>query len=945
MARYAPLPSVSIDPRNEAELVQVASQKVYEASGQTLNDFSSGNPLAALLEGQAFAQGEFLFWANQLPQSILVEWLGPFLGAMRRLGTPAVARLTVTVPPSDVVTVIPAGTTFTTDPNLTGGETFDFITDREISIPPGEDTANITVASQYVGAIYNSPANSITGTSAINVDGLTATNPKPATGGSDVETYQEVQERFFTLIRRRNPVSSEDWQDFFTDFYGAGTQTSVQPNRPNQGTYNYLADYLRPNGQVSFFVLGPGGVELNEAQLERGQNVVNYSVPVENQGHLYPITLSQVQYNLTVEVDANGSFGVNLKDSSLNFRDRLFEILTPGAVFPSTTDPTVSDVDAAFYSTFPANTRFVDPHIEVSEAFNTPPLLEPAAATYTKVYSFEPTGSLLTKDDLVEVTLPTKVFYPVQADFTPYSIAKKDQTIYGNLRLEQIIPLIAGSYTQGQVCYWDPAVGGDGALHVINENLVIATSLDIPDLITKNKVSPAKTFSPFSESTVGTSYQETTSTGIYDPEIIEYDYNPGDKQFVPDPTSLIPLSMRPGSFVWVVNQNFTLESPTNDLTGAQTAFKLGGAVVPQALIAGTSYAAGTWVYTPQIGSGPDPVADPYYNYVDVQFGVVNKYAYVVQAFTYNPEGLTTSVYFDSLVTDGIIKEIVVQNGTNGLPIYKYKPRFPAGTYLEYRKNVNAAPEFFIAAQYFTPDSTNAQDLVNEGLIFPLYINTTQYDELVTQLALKTVIAPTRMFRFFEGDRTFFREGSKVISYTATSNVHPLFEFYIYKENGIFVETQQYLPSQVESEVYVPFFDPAYELYSEDTVIAEDGKNLYRVMKAFTPDLTVVNWTNTTVTNTARIEEFEGNLLRYVNRYICEEDILSQLGRDISAIKLGVGQITLIPKQNGRLPNSRQNVVYIWENTATITETPQLSWYSGTSYTGTPPNYRDGTMRL
>ena len=105
MPRYAPLPSVDLDPRNEAALVQAASQRVYQASGQTLNDFSAGNPLAALLEGQAYAQGEFLFWANQLPQSILIEWLGPFLGAMRRLGTPAVARLQLTVPPSDTVKI------------------------------------------------------------------------------------------------------------------------------------------------------------------------------------------------------------------------------------------------------------------------------------------------------------------------------------------------------------------------------------------------------------------------------------------------------------------------------------------------------------------------------------------------------------------------------------------------------------------------------------------------------------------------------------------------------------------------------------------------------------------------------------------------------------------------------------------------------------------------
>lgn len=943
MARYAPLPSVSLDPRNEAEIVQAAAQRVYQASGQTLNDFSSGNPLAALLEGQAFAQGEFLFWANQLPQSILIEWLGPFLGGMRRLGTPAIARLLIAAPPSDTEILIPAGTPFTTDQNLTGGEAFTFISESDTVIHPGETSVFATVSSQYVGAVYNCPANSITGTSAGDITNLTVTNPQPATGGSDVETYQEVQERFFTLIRRRNPVSGEDWQNFFIDFYGIGTQTSVQPNRPNQGTYNYLTDYLRPNGQVSFFVLGPDGVELNKTQLERGQNVINYSVPVENQGHLYPITLSQVQYDLTVEVDANGPYGGDLKEGSLNFRDRLFEILRPGNVFPSTTDPTVSDVDAAFYSTFNASSRFIDPHIKVSAAYNTPPLLEPAAATYTDVYTFDPTTSLLVVNDLVETTLPVPTFYPVRSNFTPYSTVKKDQTVYGNLVLQQIQFLVPGEYTQGQVCYWDTSVEGDSQLHVINENLTIGSQLDIPLLITQGRISPAKSFSTWP--VVGGAYQETTSTGIYDPEIIEYDY--AANEFIPDPTSLIPLNQRPGAFVWVVGQNFTLQPPTNNITGAQASFKLGPAVVPQQLQTGITYSAGSWIYTPQVGSGPNPVADPYYNYVDIQKGVVNKYAYVIASFTYAPDSQTVSVYFDDLVEQGIVREIVVQNGDNGLPISKYGPRFPAGTYLEYRASASAQAEYFIAAKYFTPTSTNSQDLVNQGLIFPLSLNNPQYLDLVSQLkdVNSAIQKPTRMFRFFAGDRTFFRQGSQVISYTATTNVHPLFEFYIYLQNGVFVETARYLPDQFDSIDYVPFFDPAYVLYSEDTVLAADGRNMYRVMLPFTPPPTVVNWTNTTVANTARYEEYAGNLLRYVDQYRCEESILSQLGRDISAIKLGIAQVTMVPKNKGRFSNSQEQAKFVWENTATLAEAPQLSWYSGTSYPYNPPNYGEGTLKL
>ena len=940
MARYAPLPSIPLDPRNEAELVQAASQKVYQASNQTLNDFSAGNPLSALLEGQAFAQGEFLFWANQLPQSILIEWLGPFLGAMRRLGTASVARLLLTIPPSDTVTVIPAGTAFTTNANLTGGETFTFITDQGVSIASGESTAYITVASQYVGSIYNSPANSITGTSAINVNGLTATNPQPAVGGSDVETYEEVQERFFTLVRRPNPVSAQDWQDFFTDFYGAGTLTSVQPNRPNQGTYNYLTDYLLPNGQVSFFVLGPDGVELNATQLQRGQNVVNYSVPVENQGHLYPFTLSQVQYNITLEIDANGQWGANTRDTSLNFRDRLFEILRPGNVFPPYTDPTVSDVDAGFYGTFDATTRFVDPHINASAAYNTPPLLDQAAATYTQVYSFEPTAELLNQNDLVETSLPVPAYYPVISAFTPYSSEKIDQTVYGNLQLQQIQYLVPGNYLKGQVCYWSSAVGGDNQLHVILENQTVGSQLDVAGAIASGKISGVTGFSAW---TVGNTYQETTGGGLYAPQLVQYDYTSGE--FIPDPTSPIPLPSRPGAFIWVVSNNFTLQPSTNNITGAQAAFKLGPQVVPQQLTSGITYAAGTWVYTPQIGSGPNPVADPYFNYVDPAKGVVNKYAYVVSSFTYLPDGQTTSVYFDRLAEQVVIREIVVQNGNGGLPIAKYNPRFPTGTYLEYRQDISTPPVYYIAANFFTPNSTNAQDLVNEGLIFPLTTNPTQYASLVAQISAGTVKTPTRMFRFFKGDRTFFRQGSQVISYTATTNVHPLFEFYVYLQNGVFVETARYLPDQFESQQYIPYFNPAYVNYSENTILAENGRDLYRVMRAFTPNATVVNWTNTTVVNTARIEEYEGNLLRYVDKYVCEESILSQLGRDISAIKLGNAQITLVPKNKGRFSNNQENLVYVWENTSTLAETPQLSWYSGTTYGFTPPDYKDGTLKL
>jgi len=1023
MPRYAPLPSVSIDPRNEAQLVQAASQRVYQASNQTLNDFSSGNPLAALLEGQAFAQGEFLFWLNQLPEKILIEWIGPFLGAMRRLGTASSARLMLTIPPSNSAVTIPSGSAFTTDPNITGGDVFSFVTLENHTFPPGETVLYVSVFSEFVGSQYNVPANSIVGSSAVNVAGLGAINPEPSTGGSDVETYQEVQERFFTLIRRKNPVSSQDWQDFFIDFYGVGTQTSVQPNRGSEYSYNYLTDYILPSGQVSFFVLGPGGVELTQDQLSRGQNVVNFSVPVGMTGHLYPLTLSQVQYDITLEVDANSSYGVNLRNASLDFRNRLFQILQPGTVFPAYTDPSVGDVDSAFNLTFDTPSRYVNPRIVTAKAFNTPPQLAPAAALYTQVYAFQPSEYLLNTNDLVLETIPSKKYYPVTTSFTPYSSSKKDQTIYNNLQMKQIQLLQAGSFLQSDVVYWSPADGGDGKLRVILDNVNIGSKIEIPGLISQGKISGEKTYSPW---VVGNAYASTVS-GSYDPEIVEYDYVPGDGQFVPEtpqnlligpissfgtivpgtsytdgtytsvplinlagsgsgataditvvsgsvtsvtldlagngytPESILTGSIgfgsgfsvpvasvtvpRLGGLVWVVSQNFTLNVPSNSTTSALAAGLLGSSVTPNVLSPGNTYFANTWVTTPQIGSGPNAVADPYYNYVDSLKGGVNKFAFVSQGFVYEPNGLSTKDYFDLLVELGIIQEIVVQNADLGLPVFKYRPRFPVGTYLEYRESSVADPQYFIATQYFTPDSTSINDLSAENLVIPLAYTPAQRISLANAVSSGEITTPTRMFRFFRGDTTFFRQGSTVLSYTATTNVTPLFDFSVYLENGIFVASQEFTEEGFFTLPYVPYFNPAYVLYSEDTIASEDSRNFYRVMRAFSPQPTVTDWTNTVVTNTARIQEYAGNLLRYVNVYTCDEQIRSQFGRDISAIKLGIAGITLIPKNEERFSNASTSFSYVWENTATSAETPQLSWFTGTTYLYSPPNYRNGTMSL
>lgn len=937
MPRYAPLPNISIDPRNEAELVQAAAQKVYEASNNTLNDFSAGNPLAALLEGQAFAQGEFLFWLNQLPPKILTEWIGPFLGAMRRLGTPSTAQLEVLVNPSDSGVVIPAGSTFLTDPQVTGGESYTFFAQEGVTIPPGTTSAKLVVYSQYVGSAYNVPANSIVNPSGISVPGIEVNNPLPAVGGSDVETFDQVQERFFTLIRRKNPVSEADWQDFFVDFYGEGTQTVVKLGESAEGSYNYLSDYLKTSGQVSLFSLGPGGVELTPVQLQRGQNAVNFSTPLSYEAHLYPITVSQPQYNLTVEVEANGGFGGDFRESALNFRDRLFTVLIPGAVFPSSIDPTVSDVESAFNNTFDSATRYSDPHIVTSSAYNTPSFLDVDTATYTQVKTFDANPDLLQQYDLVRVDSPNPVYYPVNTGFTPVSAAKKDQPLYGNLQLKQIQPLSPGEYLKGDVVYHDDGV--TPGLRVVLESLTLSSSSEIPLAIATGKISAVKALSPW---TVGNSYQFSVG-GVMNPDLVAYDYE--SDEFVPDPDSLIPVSQRPGALTWLVSQNFILEPATNNLTGAQALSLLGSSVSPQELVSGTTYAAGSWIFTPQVGGGPNSVVDPNFYYVDGIEGVVCKFARVNATFTCDPGALTLKGYFDNLVEQGTISEISVLDGTAGLPVYRYKARFAVGEYIEYRTDAGLEPSYFIAAQFFTPTSTDIQTLVEGGSVIPLYQSFTQKQQFESQLssgALKTV---NRMFTFFRGDRTYFRSGTTVKSYTATTSVTPLFDFDVYFKNGVFAESGDQSLTYFHTADYIPYYKPSYAAHAEDTIVSVLNRNVYRVVRAFTPSATITDWAGTTVDNNPRLEEYKGNLLRYVTEYTCSETIQPQYDTETSVIKLGVAQITIVPKNSGRTSNSQQNLKYVWESTDTLVEVPDLSWYTGTPFAYSPPEYGQGTLAL
>ena len=574
MPRYAPLPAVNIDPRNEAQLVNEAAKRVYDASNAKLNDFSAGNPMMALIEGQAFAQGEFLFWANQLPESILIEWIGPFLGAMRRIGTPAITQLQVQIVPGEFQTLIPAGTVFTTNSNLTGGESIEFITVEDLTFPATESFGTVSVSSVLVGSFNNVAPNTITNPPSLDIQISLVTNAAAAVGGSDTESLDQVKERFFTLIRRRNPVSSQDWQDLFEDLFGVGTFTSVLANRSTKDSFIWLNDYLYSDGHVSFFFLNPDGTEPTPDQVKRAQNVVDFSLPLEMQGHVYPLDLSQVQYQLTLGYEPTAEYAGSLRNFSLDVRTNLFAVMTPGNVFPSGYEATVADVDSALLETFPPETKYSEPDIIDAVAYNTPLGANPNSLVSAPVSEFATQQNTFVVNDLLTIgepnSLEASAAWPVVQSYTPYSSLKVDQVLYENLKISQILSWSPRSFTQGQVIR-NPNV--ENSLLVVLKPFFYTDATLPPDgYILSGYLSAPKDFQPWS---VGnTYYANNQTTGFYDPDLIAFDQTVVDSEVCQkayfEPPDEDNLSYRVGWWVYVVNQDFTLQPSSDTTIGAQS---------------------------------------------------------------------------------------------------------------------------------------------------------------------------------------------------------------------------------------------------------------------------------------------------------------------------------------------------------------------------------------
>ena len=199
---YGPLLPLQIDSRNTNDIVRAIQTRMFVESGGQLTDFTPASPLAAISEGQGFAQAELLYYLNSMPEAVSIQWLRNF-GIQRRIGSRALVDITLfRVPGYSRPVTIPPGTKVYAD----GGQVYTLLDQVRMT----EDSAVVTAQSEKWGEVYNVPSGSINRIER-NFLGLDSiTNNSAATGGQDLETVDEMKTRAFQLMGRRNLTSRSD---------------------------------------------------------------------------------------------------------------------------------------------------------------------------------------------------------------------------------------------------------------------------------------------------------------------------------------------------------------------------------------------------------------------------------------------------------------------------------------------------------------------------------------------------------------------------------------------------------------------------------------------------------------------------------------------------------------------------------------------------------------
>lgn len=930
--RHSVLPPIQIDRRNGPELIQSALRKVYEASGGQLNDFSPGSPIMALIEGQVFAQEELLQFANQFPESVLMEWIGPFVGAQRRLGSGALVELTFTIKPTDQDFVIFSGFQVQTQPFEENRPSVVFVTNERLTIAQGQTTGKVNATSLLRSVRSNVPAHTITKTISPLTGIVSVDNQNAAVGGQNPELTSEVKERIFSLIHRKNPVSQEDWEDFFTDILGPNTITKVLPRRSSRFVENETLH--SEQSAISFFVLNPDGTPISRLQQDSFNKLVRLRLPISYQGFVYPLEVNPVDFRLSLTYDPVKDYATDLGVLSNKVMEQLGIIMRPKSTFPLSYTPTINDIESAlvnrFSLTFEGVNRYTDPDISSLSAFVTPKgLLEQQITMDVKKYHH---GEFLNENDLVSEVdfLGKQLFFKVLKPFSPSTYSK---TFYANtnkLKLQVVRPYKYGDYFAGDV-----VVIADELYYVkrnhfndVRRNLSSSEQTKRTEsLIQTDTLSDALVYRDWEPNT--DLKTNTDTNGV--PDVLEFKHS--DVSF---DIANVPL-VRPkggkvaGWPVWVVNEDFTTQTTTANLNSLQIQRLVDNKTTTIfELEHGIDYRVGQYVKT-LYGSDNNLT----HCYVSANEDEKISFGRVTKAFRYIEDRKTNiGETLNKLIENKNLEPVVVSQFVNcaaqnvhELNPFKYGTRFRLGEYVR-----DQSGNFYFVLKDFTPYTKNIKKLEDDGML----IKTDNYLIQPSFVVKKGEdFGPAEANKSIgvvdgKGDVVGVWIGSEGDDGTkmwirVSSNFPPYRDLQRLNTNDVVTLHNGYSTEKYKIlKPFVPLSNPdfymdkeAWEVTNEDEtkpyidntyntedVISQNSYLFYRVIRPFTP--------HTDDLSTLEQAEEKG----YVQKIVTKAPKLTQrLSDGISVNGMGKAQITLTSKND---PLVSQTLSYRMDKTQTTT---------------------------
>jgi hypothetical protein len=315
-----PILPLQLDPRNTSALVRDMQTKIFLESDGQLNDFSPASPLSALVEGQAFAQAELLYYLNSLPEAYTLQWLRQ-LGIQRSVGARSVVEVTfIKKRGFNRSVVIPANTIVSTSNNL------NFILKDEVRIGDIQSSAKGIVESEKWGGVYNVPAGAIEKINR-NILGLErATNLTSSQGGKDLESIDSLKAKAFSLLRRRGLISAEDYEN---EISLVAPSASIVKVLSYEDKFNVPAE--KQSGNIVVCVGDENGDELSVLTRSNIVKSLKSKIPLGNSISLISPEVSPVESTISCEYDDekfNG--GLDLYASQIN--EIILSTINPGSL-------------------------------------------------------------------------------------------------------------------------------------------------------------------------------------------------------------------------------------------------------------------------------------------------------------------------------------------------------------------------------------------------------------------------------------------------------------------------------------------------------------------------------------------------------------------------------------------------------------------------------------